>query len=30
MILRSEIGKGTDVTLFIPDAAAEKGKERKA
>ena len=30
MTLRSEIGKGTDVTLFIPDAAAEKGKERKA
>lgn len=29
MILRSEIGKGTDVTLFIPDTAAEKGKERK-
>ncbi len=28
MILRSEIGKGTDVTLFIPDAAG-KGKERK-
>ena len=28
MVLRSEIGKGTDVTLFIPDAA-EKGKERE-
>jgi signal transduction histidine kinase len=29
MVLRSEIGKGTEVTLFIPDAAAEKGKERE-
>lgn len=29
MMLHSEIGKGTDVTLFIPDAA-EKGKEKKA
>ena len=28
MVLRSEIGKGTGVTLFIPDAS-EKGKERK-
>lgn len=28
MTLKSEIGKGTGVTLFIPDAS-EKGKERK-
>ena len=28
MVLRSEIGKGTCITLFIPDAS-EKGKERK-
>ena len=29
MILHSEIGKGTAVTVLIPDASKNGGKERK-